>query len=166
MHYTDRFIATDKLIAHLKTVIGTITDTAIKANYAGFLSVSGVTVYELAIKDIFNEFASKKHKVFGTVIEKHFEKLNGKIKIEHLKGEHVKLFGDKYLERFSLMLKRKENSIMSTSRISISANYGNLILCRHKYVHAGYPTLTIDEVIDCYKNGQEVIHCLYEVMKR
>ena len=58
MSYTDRFIATDNLISHLNTIVGTITDPAIQANYAGFLSVSSVTVYELAIKDIFNEFAS------------------------------------------------------------------------------------------------------------
>ncbi|MCX5815442.1 MAG: HEPN domain-containing protein [Proteobacteria bacterium] len=166
MSYTDRFVATDNLIAHLKTVIGTITDPAIAADYTGFLSVSSVTVYELAIKDIFNEFASQKHKVLGTVIEKHFRRLNGRIKIDDLKGEHVKLFGDKYLKKFNQKLKGKESSVFSTSRISISTDYGNLITCRHKYVHSGYPTLTINEIIDCYKSGKDVIQCLYEAMKR
>ncbi|MGD0022410.1 MAG: HEPN domain-containing protein [Smithellaceae bacterium] len=166
MLYTDRFVGTDKLINHLAPIIRTVTDPSILADYAGFLSVSSVTVYELAIKDIFNEFASRKHKVFGTVIDKHFERLNGRIKIDDLKGEHVKLFGDKYLKKFNQKLKSKESSALSTSRISISNDYANLITCRHKYVHGGFPTLTINEVIDCYKNGKQVIHCLNDAMKR
>lgn len=166
MLYTDRFIATDNLISHLRTIIPTITDTAILADYAGFLSVSSVTVYELAIKDIFIEFASKKHNVFGTVIEKHFERLNGRIQIESLRGEHIKIFGDKYLNKFKHKLKSKESIFLSTSKISISTCYGNIITCRHKYVHGGTPTLTMNEVIHCFNNGKEVIHCLNETMKR
>ncbi|MDP3111709.1 MAG: HEPN domain-containing protein [Thermodesulfovibrionales bacterium] len=166
MPYTDRFRATDSLIDHLKTFVGTITDPELKANYAGFLSVSSVTVYELAIKDIFCEFASRKNKVFGTVIERHFNRINGRIRIEDLKGTHIKLFGDKYLKKFNQKLHIKENSVFSTSRVSISADYGNLLTCRHEYVHSGSPTLTINEVIDNFINGKEIIHCLNEAMKR
>lgn len=166
MSYTDRFVATDNLIPHLQTVAATLTDAAIIANYAGFLAVSSVTVYELAIKDIFIEFAGKKHRVFGNVIQEHFERLNGKIKIESLKGEHVKLFGDKYLKRFKEKLSLQEHHVLRSSRISISADYTNLITCRHNYVHRGSPTLTMNEVINCYHNGKQVIQCLYESMRR
>jgi hypothetical protein len=166
MLYKDRFVATDNLIAHLKTVIGTITDPEIRANYAGFLSVNSVTVYELAIKDIFNKFASKKNKIFGAFVERHFERINGRIRIDELKGKHIKLFGDKYFKKFDKTLKSKESIMMSASKISISADYGNLITCRHEFVHNGYPTLSINEVIDCYKSGKEVIHCLNQTMKR
>lgn len=166
MSYTDRFIATDNLISHLNTIVGTIADPAIQANYAGFLSVSSVTVYELAIKDIFNEFASKKNKVFGNFIERYFEKLNGRIKIDDLKGIHIKRFGDKYLRKFNTKLQLKENNVFATSRISITNAYTNLIMCRHKYVHNGSPTLTINEVIAYYNSGKEVIHCLDDAMKR
>lgn len=166
MPYTDRFRATDSLVAHLKTIVGTITDPELKANYAGFLSVSSVTVYELAIKSIFCEFASKKNKVFGTVIETHFDRIKGRIKIDDLKNSHIRLFGDKYLKKFNQKLQIKESGIFKTSRISISANYGNLITCRHEYVHSGSPTLTINEVIDYFQSGKEIIHCLNEAMKR
>jgi len=166
MPYTDRFRATDSLITHLKTVIVTITDEEIKANYAGFLSVSAITVYELAIKDIFSEFALKKNKVFGTVIERYFKRLQGRIGLDDLKGNHIKLFGDKYLRKFNNKLTIKENRIFATSRISISAEYGNLINCRHKYVHTGSPTLTINEVMEDFQSGKEIIHCLNEAMKR
>ena len=81
MPYTDKFIATDNLIIHLSSVVSTITDATVLASYAGFLSVSAVTDYELAIKDIFNEFASKKNKVFGSFVQSHFKRINGKIKI-------------------------------------------------------------------------------------
>ena len=166
MPYTARFIATDNLLIHLSTMIGTISDPAIQADYAGFLSVSGVTVFELAIKDIFIEFALKKNKVFGTFIDSHFEKINGRIKLDDLKKSHIKQFGEKYLKKFNKKLQEEEKRFFSTSSISIISDYGNLITCRHDYVHKGSPTLTIGEVIRSYQNGKEVIHCLNFAMKR
>jgi hypothetical protein len=166
MPYSDKFRTTDNLISHLTTFIGSITDPAIQANYAGFLSVSSVTVFELAIKEIFVEFAYNKHKVLGTVINKHFVKINGRIKISELRGSHIKLFGDKYLKRFDKKLKTKEDFFLGSSRISIIADYGNLITCRHEFVHKGVPTLTIYEVMRCYNNGKEILKCLSETMRR
>lgn len=166
MPYTDRFIATDNLITHLRPLVGAITDTSIKANYAGFLSVSAVTVYELAIKDVFNNFAAKKNKVFGMFVEKYFFRINGKIKIEHLKDSHIKLFGEKYFNNFDTSLENKERAVLATSIISIKYSYNNLITCRHDYVHKGSPILTINEVMDSYNYGKKVIHCLNEAMKR
>ena len=166
MPYTDRFIATDNLITHLSTVIETISDASIQASYAGFLSVSAVTVYELAIKDIFNEFALKKNKVFGAFVENHFDRINGRIKLKDLKEQHIPLFGSKYLDKFKKELEQKENSIFSTSRVSVKSNYGNLIICRHEFVHEGSPTLTVTDVMNSYQYGKEVIHSLYNAMKR
>jgi len=147
-------------------VISTITDAEVLASYAGFLSVSAVTVYELAIKDVFNEFALKKHKVFGTFVENHFKRINGKIKIDDLKNEHIKPFGSAYLQKFQVLLQKKEDSIFKSHHISIKTSYQNLIQCRHNFVHKGFPTLTINEVIDNYKNCKDVIHCLNDAMKR
>lgn len=166
MPYTDRFIATDNLIVHLSSVIGSITDASILASYAGFLSVSAVTVYELAIKDIFNEFAKKKNKVFGSFIENHFGRINGRIKLNELKDQHVKRFGDKYFKRFQKKLDEKENLNLISFHVSIEALYTNLIQCRHDFVHKGAPTLTVNEVISSYNFGKEVIHSLNEAMKR
>jgi hypothetical protein len=165
MSYINRFIATDNLIIHLNTFVGSITDPSIQANYAGFLSVSSVTVYELAIKDIFNEFATKKNKVFGNFTETHFSRINGRIKLDDLKGTHIKLFGEKYLIRFNKNLKIRENAILSTVGKNITTDYGNLVTCRHKYVHGGSPTLTINEVISCYASGKEVIDCLHQSIR-
>lgn len=165
MPYTDRFIATDNLITHLNTFVSSIIDQSLQANYSGFLSVSGVTVYELAIKDIFNEFALKKNKVFGNFTYTHFSKINGRIQLDDLKGNYIKLFGEKYIKRFNRNLKTKGNTIFTTTGKNIITDYANLITCRNKFVHGGSPTLTINEVISCYTNGKEIIHCLNQSMR-
>ena len=166
MSYQNRFIATDNLIAHLDPFVNTIADASMKANYAGFLSVSAVTVYELAIKDIFMDFAQKKNVVFGNFIESHFASINGRIKIDDLKGQHIKSFGKKYLDKFEEKLKLREKTIFNLTRKNLRSDYSNLIICRHKYVHGGSPTLTFQEVLDNYKIGKEVIFSLYETMQR
>lgn len=166
MSYQNRFVSTDNLIAHLNPFVNTISDAAIKANYAGFLSVSAVTVYELAIKDIFIEFAQKKNNVFGIFIEKHFSSINGRIKIDDLKGQHIKPFGTKYLDKFETKLKRREKNVFNATRKNVRADYSNLIICRHKYVHGGSPTLTFQEVLDSYEIGKDIIHSLHEAMQR
>jgi hypothetical protein len=79
MAYSDRFTEIDILVTNLTPFVNSINDSSIKAKYAGFLSVGAVTVYELAIKDIFIEFSHKKHSVFGGYVEKHLGKINGKI---------------------------------------------------------------------------------------
>jgi hypothetical protein len=130
------------------------------------LSVTAVTVYELAIRDIFNEFSKKKHKVFGEFTEKYFLKINGRIKLPDLRGQHIKLFGSKYLVKFDRLLAAKQTSILTASHLSITDDYNNLITCRHEFVHAGNPTLTIIEVMNCYNNGKEVLHSLHDAMTR
>jgi len=166
MAYQDRFTATDNLIAHLTPIVTVIPDAATKSNYAGFLSVSAVTVFELAIKDIFIEFANQKHLVFGGFIEKHFANLNGRIKLDDLKGQHIKSFGTKYLDKFEIKLRAREEAIFLATRKNLRSDYSNIILCRHKYVHAGYPTLTFEEVLSNYQTGKDVIYSLDEAMRR
>jgi hypothetical protein len=166
MPYTDRFIDTDNLLGHLNTVVTSVTDSTVLSSYAGFLSVSAITVYELAIKDIFNEFAIKKNKSFGNFVEKHFGKINGRILLDDLRGQHIKPFGDKYLRQFDNKLITKEANILISSRVSMKECYKNLIICRHKFVHGGSPTLTYNEVVNFYQYGKGVIECLNLAMKR
>jgi hypothetical protein len=141
--------------------MGNITDEEIKVSYAGFLSVSAVTVYELAIKNIFYEFASQQNKAFGIFVENHFSRINGKIKIENLIGTHIIKFGQKYRDRFKNLLAETEEISLTTNHISIKSEYDNIIQCRHEFVHNGAPTLTIHEVLGAYHAGKEVIDCLY-----
>ena len=86
--------------------------------------------------------------------------------MDDIKQQHIKPFGIKYLEKFDKKLKNREQIVFSTSRKDLKSGYSNLIICRHKYVHAGNPTLTFQEVLENYQIGKEVIHSLYETMKR
>ena len=166
MPYTERFISSDNLITNLSQNIATITNAAILASYAGFLSVSSVTVYELAIKDIFSDFATRKHLVFGHFVEKYLSRINGRIQINDLKSNQVRAFGSKYLQKFEASINRKEANFLSSHGKSMKSSYGNLITCRHEFVHQGSPTLTVAEVIDNYNLGKEVIHSLFDSMRR
>jgi hypothetical protein len=69
----------------LVAFVPTLANKQMKSKYAGFLSASTVTVCELAIKDIFVEFAEKKNPVFGTFVEKYFNQINGRIRIDDVK---------------------------------------------------------------------------------
>ena len=96
----------------------------------------------------------------------HFDRINGNIKLDNLKNIHVKHFGEKYYKRFEANLKKKEAIVFSTTQKDMRSSYSNLILCRHDYVHKGSPTLTFKEVLDNYDIGKNVIHSLYDTMKR
>lgn len=166
MSYLNRFVSTDDLVNHLQPVVTAIPDESLKSKYAGFLAVNAVTVYELVIKDIFKEFSSKKNPVFGVFIEKYFGQINGRIILKDLKSQHIKSFGDKYLEKFEKKLTLREKNILISFGKDVRSSYSNLIICRHKYVHVGAPTLTFTEVVENYNIGKEVIHSLYEAMQR
>jgi hypothetical protein len=167
MAYANRFTPADNLITQLSPIIAAVADPNVLVSYAGFLSVSAVTVYELAIKDIFIDFSIKKNKVFGVFLEKHFSRLNGRILLGELRGTHIKPFGEKYLKKFDMEFQRRENAnLAGAPPFNLTAQYNNLILCRHQFVHNGSPTLTINEVISCYNQGKEVIHSLDFAMRR
>lgn len=59
MAYSDHFSIADDFIAHLDDVMGDLDDPFIQSRYLGFIVLSAVTVFELAIKDVFCEFAEK-----------------------------------------------------------------------------------------------------------
>ena len=166
MPYADRFIPTDELILHLSGITPGITDPGLLANYAGFLSVSAVTVYELAIKDIFEAFAKKKHKTFGYFIQGHFERINGRIKLDNLKNDHIQGFGNGYVKKFKNELAARESSVFALVHLSVKNCYNNLIICRHQFVHGGSPTLSFGEVVTNYNHGKHVIHSLDKAMRR
>lgn len=168
MVYTAHFALADGSIAHLSGVVPGIVDVDMQRRYAGFVSVIGVAVYELAVKEIFCEFAKRKHRVFGQFIEAHFERLNGRIKIDNLKSEHIRRFGPKYIERFKKLLDQKEKAILTARRRSIIASYSNMIAWRHEFAHEGRPptNATFQEVCESYELGKAVIECLHQSMVR
>jgi len=165
MPYFNRFTQADIIFNHINSNISSITGTFIEPAYTGFLSVSAVTVFELAIKDLFIDFATKKNKHFGIFVDNHFFKINGRIKLEFLK-DHIKKFDVKYIKRFEKRLILCDKYYQNNFGINIKTKYDNLILCRHEFVHKGNPTLSIIEVIDSYNHCKAIIHCLDSAMIR
>lgn len=168
MHYTDRFALVENYLAHVDLVMATIADPFVEGRYTGFIATSAVTAYELSIKDIFYAFADKKHVVLGEVTRSRFARLNGRIKLDELKKDHVKMFGEKYLDRFKKNLEEIEESYIASHGKSPAAAYNNVIVWRNQFVHDGTlpNTTNYAEIKEEYNTGKQVIHCLYKAMTR
>ena len=168
MPYQDHFALADDYITHSDQFVGGIADPFILSRYAGFLSVCAVTVYELAIKTVFIEFAEKKHKVLGHFTEKHFSRINGRIKTQVIKDDYVARFGDKYVNRFEIKLAEKERLILRTQGVSVRSSYANIITWRNGFAHEGIvpANATYSEVKRSYEAGKAVIETLAETMVR
>jgi hypothetical protein len=168
MQYPDHFQLADDYISHLDTVISGIADPFIQSQYTGFLAVSAVTVYELALKAIFLEFAQGKHKVLASFTNAYFARINGRIKVSVIREDYVKKFGDKYLKRFDRKLDAREHEVLIREGASVRSSYANIITWRNGFAHEGIipATATYQEVKKAYTCGKHVIHCLGESMKR
>lgn len=149
-------------------MMAAIEDPFVEGRYTGFIAISAVTAYELAIKDIFYDFADKKHAVLGDMTRARFFRLNGKIKLDDLKKEHIKMFGDKYLDRFKRNLEKAENDYVRAHSKSPKTAYNNVITWRHQFVHEGTMPNTTNyaEIKEQYTAGKEVVHCLFKSMVR
>lgn len=168
MPYDNHFKHADDVVNHLNVVVPTLSDPLLQAKYVGFVAVAAVTVYELAIKDIFIEFGSKKHKILGTFTESYFERINGRIKIQIIKDDYIKRFGERYKTRFNKKLEKASKDYLIHNRRDIKSSYGNLITWRNDFAHEGKlsTTATYSEVIQSYEDGKEIIRCLAETMTR
>ncbi len=168
MSYDQHFRLVDDYLAHLDQVLQGTTDSFVRSRYTGMLAVGATTVYELAIKTIFIEFAQKKHKVFGSFVERHFARLNGRIMLKDLSEEHLKRFGGQYGDKFKKKLEDVEQAKLRASAGSVKASYGNIITWRNEFAHEGRvpSNVTYEEAKNAYELGKEVIRCLADAMKR
>lgn len=168
MAYTDNFKLADDVITHLDTVIGGISDPFLSSRYVGFVAIASVTVYELAIKEIFIDFGQRKHKLLGEFTRRNFDRINGRIKTSVIKDEYIICFGDKYVQKFKKKLDEAEKISLRKLGVSILTSYGNVITWRNQFAHEGQvpSTVTYDEIKTSYQAGKEVIKCLAETMKR
>jgi len=168
MAYSDHFRLADDFINHLDGVIVNVSDPFISSRYVGFVSVAGITVYELAIKEIFMSFSEKKHKVFGQFAGIYFERLNGRIKTKEIRDNYLPRFGDKYVNRYTKLEEQVERQFLRNQGVSILSSYNNLIEWRNQFAHLGQipTTPSYPEVKTAYNAGKEIIHCLARVLNR
>jgi hypothetical protein len=168
MAYADHFKLADDLISHLTPAVAGIKDPFLASRYSGFVAVTAVTVYELAVKEILCTFGESKHIVLGNFTRSYFERINGRIKYITLHGEYVSAFGDKYVRRFKKIVQGREREILLSKKKSILTSYDNIITWRHQFAHQGQvPTnATYAEAVDAYEAGKEIIECLASSMRR
>jgi len=60
--YAAHFAIADNVITNLATVVAATPDPILVGQYTGFAAVSAVTVYELAIKEVFFDFAQRQNR--------------------------------------------------------------------------------------------------------
>jgi hypothetical protein len=168
MAYSDHFRLADDLIAHLTPTVGTIQDPFLQSRYTGFVAVAAVSVYELAVKEIFCSFGEAKHKVLGAFARSFFDRLNGRIQYKHIHEDYVSRFGGKYSKKFKSEVDLCERKFLESHRKSILSCYNNIIVWRNSFAHEGRlpPHATYLDAIESYELGKQVIECLALSMRR
>lgn len=166
--FEDRFNLADEYLNHVDAVMQDIEDDFIKSRYLGFVAVSAVTAYELAIKDILYRFSDNKHRALGELARSKFDRLNGQIKLRDIRERHVACFGRKYSDRFDRQVEIAEQKALQNRAGSVKSSYGNLVTWRHNFVHEGeWPTTaTYGDLRNAYEHGKELIRCLDRAMVR
>lgn len=166
--YANHFSHADDVIAHLNSVVPTLTDQLLVAKYSGFVAVAAVTVYELAIKEIFCEFGRRKHKVLGNFTESYFDRINGRISLKTIKDDYCTRFGSAYVSKFKSRLDVEAKKYLQTHQRDARSAYGNLVVWRNDFAHEGRApaTATYAEVVQAYEDGKLVIHTLAASMVR
>ena len=168
MPYIDHFRHADGVIAHLDTIVPALPDPLLRTKYAGFVTVAAVTVYELAIKEIFCEFGRRKHKVLGAFSESYFKRINGRVTLDDIRKDYCQRYGDTYVTKFKKKLDEASAAHLAAHRRDLRSSYSNLIVWRNAFAHEGTvpPTVTYPEVVQAYQDGKEVIHSLASSMVR
>lgn len=168
MTYADHFRHADDVIIHLNGIVPALADPLLKVKYTGFVAVTAVTVYELAIKEIFCEFGRRKHKVLGKFTESHFERINGRVTLDNIRKDYCARFGDVYADRFKKRLDASAKAHLLRNRRDLKNSYSNLITWRNSFAHEGNvpATATYAEAVQAYEDGKEVIHVLAASMAR
>lgn len=159
--YTNFFLDSDAVISHCQTIVLSL-DNQMQQKYAGFVCVYAVSMYELAIKEIFVRFCKNKHSLFGNFFESKFEKINSRITIRNIKEDFLKHIGANYVQKFEDIIDFEEKQTMQRDRASMKEAYQNLITWRHLFAHTGsIPIMsTFGDVRTAYEIGKNVVHCL------
>jgi hypothetical protein len=159
--YTDHFRLVDDVSGHFDTAVAAV-DPMIKSRYAGFYAVASAAVLELALKEIIIAFAQSKHPLFGSYVADRYERINGRIKMDNIKSEHLAPFGKTYRTRFDRLVKRVDRFSIYQRKGPVITAYENLLTCRHTFAHEGMvpPSTTYDEVKHGFEAGKTIMKCL------
>lgn len=159
MTYSKHFALVDDVSGHFDSAIRGL-DSFTVTRYAGLYAVSSAAVLELALKEIVTEFAASRDVVFGNYMAASYSQINGRIKVQSIRDNHIKPFGAKYLEKFNRFVAWCESQALKQRRGSLLSKYSNLLICRHKFAHEGLTTCTYNEVKEGFEAGKVIMKCL------
>jgi hypothetical protein len=167
MPYHAQFGHADDVMANLTEVVPAIVDPLLQAKYAGFAAVAAVTVYEMALKQIVFDFAEAQNPILGTFSHTRWDRINGRIKLCHIRDDYLRSFGQVYVDKFNDALAIRGAAYLKLNGHDIEACYTNLILWRHDFVHKATvaTTATFAEVVMSYDAGKEVLACVFEALR-
>lgn len=162
------FADTDLYVQHLTQNNNVTSDPFIASRHVGFVAISAVPVYEIAIKSIFMEFGRKKHAVLGNFAKARFDRINGRIGYKSIWDEYIRLFGEKYIIRFKKHVAAEEKMALKQRGVSIVNSYNNIVTWRNTFAHEGRApaNVTLMEVVNSYEEGKNVLRCLENSMVR
>ena len=162
------FQNSDRILAQLDQVVANEQDPYIKSQYTGFVAVCAVTAFETNVRNKLVEFCTKKHKVFGHYSESMFDKMNAKVKLQHLRDEYLSRFGTRYLNRFQRKLNAADDASIQRLEGSVKSAYSNLLVWRHAFVHDGElpQNATYEEARAAYELSKQVIDVFFESLTR
>lgn len=163
MPFATYFRHADDVIEHMTSFIDGIDDLFLTSKYSGFVCIAAATVYEMSIKYILLDFARRRDKIFYNYLSTVFLKINARVKIEHLKNDYLKKFGNEYLKKFSDLLDFEDDYVFQNEKSSIKSSYDNILQWRHGFAHNGDAPLyaTFLEIVRSYNIGKKVIECFY-----
>jgi hypothetical protein len=154
----------DILIHDLDKFVRTGANTEVQKfryNLAGLLVVTMVASFENSVKHVIINYAHSRNKDFGSFSERHFGKINGKVRIDDLK-KYCLLFGEDRKDNFVRILESRRKKIRERARLDINASYDQIIDRRHSFAHTWAVSLTIEEAICQYRAAKRVIYAFGE----
>jgi len=166
MSYRRHYQLVDDVTGHFDEVTKTI-DAFTESRYVGFFAVASISVIELAYKDIIVDFAARTHPTFGSFFSSHYERLNARVKLEHVNTD-LKRLGGNFQAKFTKLLDRVHTHEIRHNSFSVKDSYASLITCRHKFSHEGSipENIGYNDVKNGYRAGKIVLSCLAKTLSK
>lgn len=166
MPYTVHFRLVDDVSLHFDQAVANV-DPFLRSRYVGFYAVASAAVVELAVKDIFVEFAASHGTLFGNYCRTKYERINGKVGFDDLCKEHLKPFGMTYVKRFKRIVRAVDYRYMTKRNFSVKKSYETLFTCRHSFAHEGLvpEQISFDDVKQGYACGKVILACLERALR-
>lgn len=167
MTYIRHFQLVDDVSAHFDETVNS-ANAFLQSRYVGFYAVSSAAVLELALKEVVVGFARHHHSMFGEYVASRYEKINGRIRLDHITDEHLKPFGSTFKNRFRELLEQADQLSIRESSYSVRSSYEILLTCRHQFSHEGsIPEATsYADIKKGFDAGKVVMECLAKTLAR